>query len=150
MRVRMMSSLRARRRRGFAESRSTRRGFALVEIVVAMIVLTIGLLGVAGMTTLAAHRATGLSLQAARGATRLQELNRLASVPFDSLVADVGCTTVASGAFAYTRCISIANVADGFGYRRVTVVITPQSPLVRPDTLELLRSSGPVTDPLNK
>lgn len=149
MMYRMPSSFRTRTARRTPRRRG-RRGFALVEIVVAMLVLTIGLLGVAGMTTIAAHRATGLSLEARRGATRLQELNRLAAVPYDSLVADVGCVLVADTPLPYTRCISVADMAGGFGYKRVTAVITPENATVRPDTLELIRSSGPVNDPLNK
>src|SRR5688572_20119454 len=76
---------------------SNRKGVAVIEIMVGMIILAIGLLGTAGMTVVATRKASGLSTQSSRDGIMLQELNKLAALPYDSLSARVGCKASTSG-----------------------------------------------------
>ena len=124
--------------------RRNRRGVAVIEIMVAMVIFAIGLLGAAGMTVLAARRATGLSTQSSRDGIMLQELNKLASVHYDSLANRVGCKTGSSGTLTYTRCITITDIADGNGYKRVRLIVTPSTSWAKPDTTYLNRAKGPI------
>jgi len=126
---------------------SSRKGVAVLEIMVGMVILSIGLLGVAGMTVTAARRASSLSTQSSRDGITLQELNKLAGLPYDSLSARVGCTTATSGTLTYTRCISVTDITDGSGYKRVRLIVTPSTSWARPDTVYLNRSNGPL--PIN-
>ena len=126
---------------------SARKGVAVLEIMVGMVILAIGLLGVAGMTVTAARRASGLSTQSSRDGITLQELNKLATLPYDSLSARVGCTTSTSGTLTYTRCIAITDVTDGIGYKRVRLIVSPSTTLAKPDTVYLNRANGPI--PMN-
>jgi hypothetical protein len=127
--------------------RRNRKGVAVIEIMVGMVILAVGLLGAAGMTVTAARRASGLSTQSNRDGIMLQELNKLASLPYDSLSARVGCSTSSSGPLTYSRCIAVTDVADGAGYKRVRLIVSPSTSWARPDTVFLNRAKGPI--PLN-
>lgn len=121
---------------------ANRKGVAVLEILVGMVVLSIGLLGVAGMTGIAARRATGLATQSNRDGIVLQELNKLAALPYDSLSARVGCTTSTSGTLTYTRCITVTDITDGIGYKRVRLIVSPSTSYARPDTVYVNRAKG--------
>jgi hypothetical protein len=131
----MMTMKRKHRRRD-------RKGVAVLEIMVGMVILAIGLLGAAGMTVSAARRASGLSTMAGRDGIILQELNKLASLPYDSLSARVGCGTATSGTLTYSRCITVTDIAVGTGYKRVRLIISPSTTLARPDTVYVNRVKG--------
>lgn len=126
---------------------SNRKGVAVLEIMVAMVILSIGLLGAAGMTVSAARKASGLSTASSRDGIILQELNKLAALPYDSLTPRVGCSTAASGTLTYTRCIAVTDITDGSGYKRVRLIVSPSTSWARPDTVYLNRSKGPI--PMN-
>jgi Tfp pilus assembly protein PilV len=124
--------------------RRNRKGIAVIEILVAMVILAIGLLGAAGMTVSAARRGTWLSTQSGRDGIILQELNKLATMPYDSLSARAGCSTTASTALTYTRCIAVTDVAAGSGYKRVRLIVSPAAAWARPDTVYLNRVRGAI------
>jgi hypothetical protein len=124
--------------------RRNRKGVAVLEIMVGMVILAIGLLGAAGMTVTAARRATGLSTQSSRDGIMLQELNKLGGLPYDSLSARVGCSTASSGTLTYTRCIAVTDITDGSGYKRVRLIVSPSTKWARPDTVFLNRSKAAI------
>jgi Tfp pilus assembly protein PilV len=126
---------------------SNRKGVAVLEIMVGMIILAIGLLGTAGMTVAAARRASGLSTQSNRDGIVLQELNKLAALPYDSLSARVGCSFATSNTLTYARCIAVTDISVGAGYKRVRLIISPTTTWARPDTAFLNRARGPI--PIN-
>ena len=125
-------------------ARSNRKGVAVLEIMVGMVILAIGLLGAAGMTVSAARRGSSLSTMSGRDGIILQELNKLASMPYDSLSARVGCSTATSGTLTYSRCIAVTDVVGGSGYKRVQLIISPSTTLARPDTVYVNRVKGVV------
>ena len=129
--------------------KSNRKGFAVIEMMVGMVVLAIGLLGVAGMTVTAARKATGISAQSSRDGIVLQELNKLGSLPYDSLTPRAGCTTSTSTK-AYTRCVTVTDITGGTGYKRVRLIVAPTSAYSRADTVYLNRAKGAVSNPLGQ
>jgi prepilin-type N-terminal cleavage/methylation domain-containing protein len=134
--TRRFSSAKPARRFSRARLRS-RSGFGLIEIMVALVVATIGMLGLAGMLLQVGRRATQLSGQNSRAAVATQVMNRIAALPYDKLSSAAGCTTVSGAPFSYTQCVS---VLDGAGYKSIRLVITPADPRVRADTTYLTRS----------
>jgi Tfp pilus assembly protein PilV len=124
---------------------SNRKGTAVIEIMVGILILAIGLLGAAGMTVTAARRASGLSTQSSRDGIILQELNKIAAMPYDSLSARVGCSTSTSGTLTYTRCMAVTDITDGNGYKRVRLIVSPSTTWARPDTVYLNRANGPIS-----
>lgn len=138
-----------RRRRPKGSARTQRRGAALVEVMVAMVVVTIGLLGAGGMTAVAARKASALSYQSRRDGIVLEEMNRIAALTYDSLASRVGCTTVTGTTLAHTRCISVTNIAGGAGYKRVRLIITPAATsYARAETVYVNRAKGAARNPL--
>lgn len=125
-------------------TRRNRKGVAVLEIMVGMVVLAVGLLGAAGMTVAATRRASGLTTQSSRDGVMLQELNKLAALPYDSLSGRVGCATASTGTLEYTRCILVTDVADGAGYKRVRLIVSPSTAWARPDTAYLNRARSSI------
>ena len=123
---------------------SNRKGVAVLEIMIGMVILAIGLLGAAGMTVSAARRGTGLSTASSRDGIILQDLNKLASMPYDSLSARVGCSTSTSGTLTYSRCIAVTDITDGSGYKRVRLIVSPSTTWARPDTVYVNRVRGAI------
>jgi len=141
----MKRTLRTRRN---GPSTRKRRGAVLIEIMVAMVIVTIGLLGTAGMTAVAARKASGLSYQSKRDGIVLQEMNRMASITYDSLASRVGCATVSSITLPHTRCINVTDLPGGLGYKRVRIIITPSTSYARAETVYVNRSRGALPNPL--
>jgi prepilin-type N-terminal cleavage/methylation domain-containing protein len=124
-------------RRVSAARLRVRSGFGLIEVMVALIVATIGMMGVAGMLLQIGRRATQMSGQNGRAAVATQTMNRLASLPYDQLSNAAGCTTVTGAPFSYTQCVSVINAT---GYKSIRLIITPANTRVRADTTYLTRS----------
>lgn len=128
--------------------KSIRKGVAVLEIIVGIVILAIGLLGVGRMTVTASRQASGLSMQSSRDGIVLQELNKLASLSYDSLGTRVGCTTVDGSALTYTRCVTVTDINDGIGYKRVQLIVSPASAYARPETVYVNRARGAPINPL--
>ena len=123
-----------------------RRGSALVEIMIAMTVMVIALTGLAGMTIHAGRRAATLTATAGRTAVQTQIVDQLMVLPFSSLPSKVGCTTVTAEPYQHRRCVSVEDIS--FRQRRVKVVFTPSSRLLRADSVMFERSKGVSNSPL--
>jgi prepilin-type N-terminal cleavage/methylation domain-containing protein len=129
-----------------AQPVARRDGFTLVEIVVAMMILSVVMVTLAGLTFQTARRALSSQGIDQRQAVLQQQANMMAAVPYDSLANFTGCTTVTTP-FAYTRCVTmttpVANV------RRMTVIVTPtMGSTWAPDTIQIEKAKPPV-NPLN-
>lgn len=71
-------------RRGRSERRGD-AGFSLVEVVIAVIILTIGVLGLAGTTAHIVRQITLSDLMTERSVAFQATIDRLQSLPFDSV-----------------------------------------------------------------
>ena len=129
-----------------AQTVSRRDGFTLVEIVVAMMILSVVMVTLAGLTFQTARRALTSQGIDQRQAVLQQQANMMAAVPYDSLGNFTGCTTV-SAPFAYTRCVTMTTPVTNV--RRMTVIVTPtMSNKWAPDTIQIEKAKPPV-NPLN-
>ena len=77
-------------------------GFSLIEIMVAMTLLALVLMGVARLNFTLAQRFYALSGGGARDAVLAQQVNQFAALPFDSLKAKAGTITVNKPPLPYT------------------------------------------------
>jgi prepilin-type N-terminal cleavage/methylation domain-containing protein len=129
------------------EIRGRQDGFTLVEIVVAMTILSIVMVTLAGLTFQTARRSISAQGNDQRQAVIMQQLNQMAAVPYDSLGQGsyTGCTTI-TASFGYTRCLTMSQVS--LTLRRMTIIITPTRPLWRADTVQVERKK-PYVNPLN-
>lgn len=122
------------------------RGMTLVEVVVALTLLSIVLVSLARLTFVVARQAYSLSGGAARSGIVAQQLNQFNAMPFDSLSAKAGTTTVNKPPLPYTRMIRVDSLSPKL--RRVTIVITPLNTMFKPDTMVLNRTK-PGKNPFN-
>ncbi|HET9707904.1 MAG TPA: prepilin-type N-terminal cleavage/methylation domain-containing protein [Gemmatimonadales bacterium] len=115
-------------------------GFSLIEILVAMTLLGLCLVGVAQVTFVMARRAYANSGGQARGAILSQQINRFAALPFDSLRGKAGTDTVYSPSMPYVRTVTVESLSPTLV--RVTIIVTPTNAVFKPDTLTLQRSKA--------
>jgi prepilin-type N-terminal cleavage/methylation domain-containing protein len=115
-------------------------GFSLIEMLVAITLLAICLVGVAQVTFIMARRAYANSGGQARGAILSQQVNQFAALPFDSLKGKAGTVTVNKPPMPYTRKITVDSLSPTL--LRVTIIVTPTNIIFKPDTLVLQRSKA--------
>jgi prepilin-type N-terminal cleavage/methylation domain-containing protein len=115
-------------------------GFSLIEMLVAITLLALCLVGVAQVTFIMARRAYANSGGQARGAILSQQVNQFAALPFDSLKGKAGTVTVNKPPMPYTRKITVDSLSPTLV--RVTIIVTPTNIVFKPDTLVLQRSKA--------
>jgi Tfp pilus assembly protein PilV len=143
----MIIALRRRARRALERLRIKRRaGVALVEVMVAMVLFAIATLGLAAMSVVVARRAVTSIATTARSATMVEQTDRLQAMPFDSLAARAGCTTITVPPLPHTRCITITTMPNN--KVQIRLIVTPTDPKLRADTTSFTRARGAKDNPL--
>lgn len=66
-------------------ARSSRSGFTMVEVIIAIVILAFGLLGMAGTTALVVRQISLAEIATERSAALQTTLERLQALPFDSV-----------------------------------------------------------------
>jgi len=122
-----------------------RRGAGLVEIMLAMVIFALVATSYAAVTLRYATRMKTIGAGAARSAALTEYINRLMAVPFDSLANRVGTFTDSTTSFRNTRTIAVTGSGTS---RTVTLILTPASSLIKPDTVVLTRVKAVTTSPL--
>lgn len=115
-----------------------REGFTLVEVVIAMVLLSTVLVMLAGMTFATARRSVDLQTAGARNAVMLQEVNRLTAIDFADLDAQAGCRSLNSGADDFQACVAVSSL--GTRTRRVRVALDPARAGVSTDSVVFIRT----------
>jgi prepilin-type N-terminal cleavage/methylation domain-containing protein len=115
----------------------TGRGFTLIEIIIAMTILSVTLAGFAGLTFQYMRRVRTLNDRVAQMALVAEQTQRLTVLPFDSLTSRAGCTTFTTGTLKHTRCITVTDVSGT--RKQVKLVITPTNTANKPDTVTFHR-----------
>lgn len=121
---------------------ASRPGVSLVETLVAITLMAVVLSGLGGMAFTASRQTVNLSASNLRQGILTQEVGRLTTWPFDNLTGTAGCTTVSTGRFPHTRCVTVTSVSST--RRTVRVIVTPSQAGVRPDTVTFERTRAPV------
>jgi hypothetical protein len=123
----------------------TRSGAGLIEIMLAMVIFALVATSYAAVTLRYATRMKTIGAGAARSAALTEYINRLMAVPFDSLANRVGSFAMTTGTFPNTRTIAVSGIGT---IRTVTLILTPTSTLIKPDTVVLTRVMASTTNPL--
>ena len=92
-----------------------------------------------------ATRMKTIGAGAARSAAITEYMNRLMSVPFDSLAGRAGTFTTSTGSFPNTRTITVTGSGST---RTVTLIVTPTQSYIKPDTVTLTRVKRITSSPL--
>ena len=142
------TSFRRRRpRAGTARAASGRReGFSLVEVVVAMMLLSITLLALAALMTQVAAQGRTTEITAQRNAALIQNVNYYTALSYDAIdPAMGGCETVESAMMPYERCVEITEAGTT---RTVKIKVTPTNTAYRADSAIFDRTALPI-NPFN-
>lgn len=127
--------------------RRVRRGFSLIEIMVAMTMLSIVLLSLAKLATVVGVRGRANAVAAKRNAVLQLETNKLDAIPFASLgTFPTGSQADSLNGFAYTRRLSITKV-NSQRYT-VTIVVLPAADTTHKDSVTFDRTLPPANSPL--
>jgi type IV pilus assembly protein PilV len=97
-------------------SRAAAGGFTLVEVLVALIILTVGVLGLAGTTALAVRQVTLADVTSERAAALQTVIERLRTTPYATLAA--GSDSIG----AFTASWTIVNVSQRSTELRIITV----------------------------
>jgi len=93
-----------------------RAGFTIIEVIIAMMILTIGVLGLAGTTAYFVRQVTQADLMTERVAAFQTIVDRMQSLPYDSITS--GSDSV--GIYA----VSWSTVDNGSQNKTVTIITT--------------------------
>jgi prepilin-type N-terminal cleavage/methylation domain-containing protein len=128
-------------------SRLGERGVSLIEIMIALSILSVVLLALGGlMFEVARHtrRSTAVSY---RSAALESAASWVQALPWDSLPTSTGCTdSLTAGAFMYSRCFELVSTTPNS--RLARVIISPTGALqARPDTVTIERTKSRASSP---
>lgn len=144
--------IRLARTRGARIHGRRRSGISLIEVVVACTLLAVTLTALTGVAARMAARTRNVGIIEQRTATYFQEVNRVESMPFDSLSNGRFLVTdsVKSGNIWYVWSYTVGaqtfntNPTSTSSYRDVTLTVTPRVPSVTAVT-GVIRRAKPAT-----
>ena len=121
-----------------------RKGFILMEVVVAITLLALVLTPLAAMVfkiTARSHRIVG---SAYRNGVLMEQVNLLESLPFDSLAIGTVTTTSSTKPYPYTKSVTVSLISQVYELKakKVILIIAPANVLYKPDTTTFVRSSA--------
>lgn len=117
-----------------------RKGFTLIEVIVAMVLLAVAVSSLAAMmysVSTSSKRVTGAAYS---NGVLMHEVNRLIALPYDSLAVGSSSVYVTDGAYQHTRVMTIAEPTVRL--KTVEIIITPVNPNYRPDTVRFTRTNA--------
>ena len=121
-----------------------RNGFSLVEVVIALTIMSVVLLALGGLMFQVAQHTRTSAATTYRTAAAQKIAAHIQTLPWGSIDGASGCTADSSGLMAYNRCISVTTTSANT--KAVTVVISPTGLFTAlPDTLLVVRSKSRVS-----
>jgi prepilin-type N-terminal cleavage/methylation domain-containing protein len=118
-----------------------RKGFVLVEVIVAMVLLAVAVSSLAAMMYSVSQSGIKTTGNAYRNGVLMQEVNRLEGIPYDSIAVGTASTSVSGGAYPHTRVVTVTEPVANV-LKNVKVVITPVNSRYKPDTVSFTRSKA--------
>jgi prepilin-type N-terminal cleavage/methylation domain-containing protein len=118
-----------------------RKGFSVVEVIVAMVLLAIAVSSLAALTYSVSQSAMIATGNAYRNGVLMQEVNRLEMSPYDSVHTGSSTVTVSGPPYPHTTSITVAEPTLNV-VKTVTVIITPSQARFKPDTAVFIRTKA--------
>lgn len=123
------------------ESRRNRKGFVLVEVIVAMVLLAVAVSSLAALVYSVSRSGIRTSGDAYRNGILMQEVNRLEGIPYDSIPNGTTTITVSTGTYAHSRVITTTEPVVN-AIKNIKVVITPTNPTFKKDSVSFTRTKA--------
>jgi prepilin-type N-terminal cleavage/methylation domain-containing protein len=118
-----------------------RKGFSVVEVIVAMVLLAIAVSSLAALTYSVSQSAMNATANAYRNGVLMQEVNRLEGIPYDSVKVVTSSTDVLTGPYQYTKKLNIAEPTVNL-VKTIQVIIVPKNTKFKPDTATFIRTKA--------
>jgi len=124
-----------------------RKGFSLIEVMVALTLLSLIMMSLAKLALYASIRGRGNDLYGKRAAALQREVNKFEAMPFTNLAAfSTSDKTFTVGDFTYTRKLTLT-AASSTRYT-VKVFVVPSNKSITCDSSTIGRTSPPTSTPL--
>lgn len=123
------------------------QGFTLIEIMMAMTLLSIILMSLTGLTFAVSRQSFNSSMMVHRTAALTEVSERFGAMPFDSIDTYAGCATISDGPLPHEWCVTVQDVASD--EKRLRVVVTPTDTDIAPDSLIVDRARTASANPFN-
>jgi len=121
-----------------ADGGSDCRGVSLIEVMVSLVILSIALSALAGLSYEVAQRSFSSATETYSNGIASEQLGRLSVLSYDSIASRTGCVDVKHEFFPHERCVSMADVSAKMV--EVTLIITPDVAFSKADTVQFNRS----------
>lgn len=126
---------------GATRASEPRKGFVLVEVIVAMVILAVAVSSLAALMYSVSQSALKATGSAYRNGVLMHEVNRLEGIPYDSIPNGTSSISVSAAPYPHTRVITIAEPVANV-IKTIKVVITPTNVRYKPDTVSFTRTKA--------
>ena len=116
-----------------------RKGFVLVEVIVAMVILAIAVSSLAALMYSVSQSGMVATGNAYRNGVLMHEVNRLEGIPYDSIPVGSSSIVVSTAPYRHTRTITVAEPVAAV-VKTVQIVLTPANTRFKPDTVSFTRT----------
>ena len=123
------------------KSREGRKGFVLVEVIVAMVLLAVAVSSLAALVWSVSQSGVKTSGDAYRNGVLMQEVNRLEATPYDSIAVGTNTYSVNTGNYAHTTAVTVAEPVLQ-KVKTIRIVLTPTNTRFKPDTVNFTRTKA--------
>jgi prepilin-type N-terminal cleavage/methylation domain-containing protein len=124
---------------------SGRRGFSLVEVIVAIALFGISMTAIGALTFAVTRQSTATVGTVERTAGLEARVNDLFSIAWTDINARVGCAAITAPPFPRTECITV--VDESATRKTVTLTITPTDASIHPTSVAVERTKPPAANP---
>jgi prepilin-type N-terminal cleavage/methylation domain-containing protein len=123
-------------------------GVSLIEVVVALAILSVVLLALSGIMWQMGRHTRVSGLMGSRSAALESAASLAQSVRWDRRASVRGCAPDSSGALVFTRCFEVQTIAPSLV--QVRVIVTPTvATALKAETLTVQRTRSTALSPLN-
>jgi prepilin-type N-terminal cleavage/methylation domain-containing protein len=123
------------------KSAAQRKGFVIVEVIVAMVLLAIAVTSLAALLYSVSQSGMLATGNAYRNGVLMNEVNRLEGIPYDSIAVGTTSFSVSIAPYPHTRVITVAEPVANM-IKTVNVIITPTNLKYKPDTVSFTRTKA--------
>ncbi len=127
--------------------RTSPAGFALIEAIVAIVILGVAITTLAALMTQVSRGALRVSGDSYKNSVLTQEVNRIEAMPYDSVAVGTQTVTVTAQPYPHTRVITVTEPASRV--KKVQIVITPTGYYFKRDTVIVYRRNSAPTNSFN-
>ena len=127
----------------------TRKGFVIVEIIVAMVLLAIAISSLAALLYTISQSGMVATGNAYRNGVLMSAVNTFEGIPYDSVAVGTQSSSVSTGPYPNTRTVTVTEPVVGV-VKNIKVVITPTNPKYKPDTVSFIRTKARTSKALCK